>query len=151
MLIMRRGRIQGGSTIHEQLVKLRFGLTSRTFLARLHRGLLALGLNVSESKSAVIIDYLTRVYFGRDFYGLRAAAHGYFGCEIHLLTPAQSFFLVERIALPNLVRTKRICNILSRPAIRNVLGTSHDDIPKIYGLVFGKETERELKAVLEAL
>ena len=80
----------------------------------------------------IINEYLRRAYFGRDFFGLDSAARGYFGLSRMELEIAESFFLVERLAIPNGFRSARLRNILLRPEIQLTLGQQIARLPSIY-------------------
>ncbi len=145
----RRGRLQGASTIPEQLIKLG-GSRSKTLLARSRRAALAALLIATNDRRTVLEAYLRCVYFGRGAYGIRAAARTYFKLPIEHLDAAQAFFLAERIALPNAARPSRIANLIERPGIRLVMRDALTELPVMYGRHFGLQAEYALRRVLSA-
>lgn len=140
----RRGRLQGGSTIPEQLIKMRTNLYGRSVTNRLRRSLAAMLSVANSTKVGLLCEYLETVYFGRDAYGATDAARMYFSKPATALTRAESFFLAERIALPNAVRRGRIRNLLFRDAIRALLWPSLARLPQVYGMTFGPSTEKDV-------
>ena len=116
-----RGGLQGASTITQQLYNVtreEAGLRrSRTMPAKWRQGLWALGHQCRHSKREILATYLDRVYWGRSYHGLDAAARGYCGVTRPALSLAQSFFLVERLATPNRLRPRRIAALLRRRSI----------------------------------
>jgi membrane peptidoglycan carboxypeptidase len=149
MLTRERGRLQGGSAIAEQLIKMRCpALRSRSFLGRGVRAALGICLTLSAKRSHLLRHYLDRVYFGRNFYGSSAASLGYFSVPITEVSAAHSFFLAERIALPNSFRPMRIQNILSRQIVRYVLGAEITSLPGLYGRWFGTVAEGEVQVIV---
>ncbi len=98
---------QGASTITQQLARGAFDLERRTLArggTRYHRKIveifLAMRIEEKYSKEQIIEFYLNRIYFGRGFYGIRAAAMGYFGKEPVDLTVPESACLAALIKNP---------------------------------------------------
>lgn len=148
-LILRSGRRQGGSTIPEQLVKVRAGRAPSVSLgARLWRAVRSVQICASESRSDLLAEYLNRIYFGRQAFGVYAAATTYFGRPAALLTRCESFFLAERIALPNGVRLARVRNLLARGIIRELLGSQLLQLPGIYEDCFGRDAAAGMQLVI---
>ncbi len=54
-----------------------------------------------ESKSDIMERYLNTIYFGRDSYGIQAAAQAYFGVDAAALTREQAAVLAGIIPSPN--------------------------------------------------
>ena len=74
----------GGATLEQQLAKNLYFPHDDGVVSKVQEAELALKLDASYSKNEVLRLYLADVYFGHGFYGLPAAAYGYFG-----VTPAQ--------------------------------------------------------------
>lgn len=149
MGILRSGALQGGSTISEQLVKIRSTFTRRTLFQRAVRMGLSLRLEMNKSKVEVLREYLDSVYLGRNAIGFGAAALRYFGKPLCDLTRAEAFFLAERVALPAGFRPGRIRNILSRPRVRQELGSEIFDLPEVYLQAFSTGSATEMRWVLD--
>jgi membrane peptidoglycan carboxypeptidase len=78
------GQDLGGSTVEMQLAHTLYPAVTEGFWGRVHRVSLALEFDTHYTKAAILSMYLSAVYFGHGYYGIRAASLGYFG-----VTPAQ--------------------------------------------------------------
>ena len=67
-------RVQGASTITQQLVKILFFNAQKTFSRKLKEQLYALIIEQQFSKEQILELYLNHVYFGCGIYGVEAAA-----------------------------------------------------------------------------
>lgn len=76
--LTRKGVVQGGSTITQQLAKNLFLTQERTMKRKIQEALLALWLEKELTKDEILAAYLNRVYMGAGAYGVDAAAHIYF-------------------------------------------------------------------------
>jgi len=100
------GRVtQGGSTITQQLIKVR-DLTPRRSLGRkASEAARALALEAEHSKEEILEAYLDSVYFGHvdgiELYGLGAAAAAFFSKPPSALDLAESALLAAMIQGPN--------------------------------------------------
>ncbi|HWC35532.1 MAG TPA: transglycosylase domain-containing protein [Mycobacteriales bacterium] len=92
---------QGGSTITQQYVKNAYLSPHRTLSRKLKEILIATKLGQTRSKSTILDDYLNTIYFGRDAYGIEAAAKAYFGRDVSQLTVAQGALLATVIRAPS--------------------------------------------------
>jgi len=70
--------VDGGSTITQQLVKLRILGRERTFTRKLREALVAMWVDLHRSKDEILTEYLNSVYLGNSVYGVSAAARLYF-------------------------------------------------------------------------
>ena len=73
------GRLQGGSTITQQLARMSYLSPERTLKRKVQEALLAIWLEHTLSKQEILARYLDRAYFGDGVYGADAAAKHYFG------------------------------------------------------------------------
>ena len=92
--------VSGASTITQQLVKNRFGYP-RTVLGKLQEMATALRLEHTLSKEDILTQYLNRVGFANQTFGIEAAARLYFGKPAQHLSLAESVFLVGLIQAPS--------------------------------------------------
>ena len=106
--------VHGGSTIPEQLVKLRTGVTERSVPARFYRAILALHLCRATTRPEVLREYLSLIYFGQRNHGLHGACAGYFGMPLDSIGEEEARFLVARIARPTRPAQDRSSLLLSR-------------------------------------
>lgn len=92
---------QGGSTITQQLARHAFSLRGRTFDRKLRELFLAQRIESAFTKDEILEHYLNRVYFGCGYWGVGAAARGYFGKDVSGLTAPESAMLCAIIKSPN--------------------------------------------------
>ena len=98
-LVLHRGQItMGGSTITQQLAKLVFLNFDRTYSRKIKEALIATFLEQKYTKEQILEFYLNNVYFANSYYGIEAAAEGYFDKTSDELTISQIAFLC---AIPN--------------------------------------------------
>lgn len=95
------GRDLGGSTIEIQLAHVLYPSVTGGFWGRVRRVSLALEFDTHFTKTAVLSMYLSAVYFGHGFYGIRAASHGYFGVAPAQLDWAQAALLAGIVQAPS--------------------------------------------------
>lgn len=88
------GRIEGGSTITQQLVKLNEGWTdNRTITRKVKELILAVELEREYSKDDILTGYLNIAPYGGQQYGVESAARDYFKTSAKDLTLAQATML----------------------------------------------------------
>jgi membrane peptidoglycan carboxypeptidase len=151
MNLRKRGRKQGGSTIPEQLVKMKSDRNDRTLAGRAGRSLSAIQMVAKTSRRDLLDEYLRKVYLGRDVHGVREGAQFYFSKDPMELTIGESFFLAERIALPNIVRAGRIRNLLQRAQVQSIVCSEFHRLPSIYGACFSDGAEDTIERVVNEL
>jgi membrane carboxypeptidase/penicillin-binding protein len=97
------GRVhQGASTITQQLARQGFGMANQKTLDRKFTEIfLARRIEREFNKQQILELYLNRIYFGRGFYGVNAAALGYFGRPINDVTLEEGAVLAGLIKAPN--------------------------------------------------
>ncbi len=102
VLNLQAGEVtQGASTITQQLARNAFELRERTLERKLVEAFLAARLEERFKKEEILELYFNRIYFGSGFYGIEAAAEGYFGKTTSELTVADSATLCGLIKSPN--------------------------------------------------
>jgi membrane peptidoglycan carboxypeptidase len=92
---------QGGSTITQQYAKNAYLTQQRTFTRKFKEIFIATKLGQSRSKNSIFADYLNTIYFGRDAYGIQAAARAYFDTGVGQLTVSQGALLAAVINAPS--------------------------------------------------
>jgi len=102
----RHGTImQGGSTLTQQLVRLRYLSRERTFTRKVKEAILAIALEAALSKQEILERYLNEIYLGQrgtyEVHGIAAASRLYVGKEPGALRPAEAALLVGLIRSPN--------------------------------------------------
>ncbi len=99
---LRSGRrAQGGSTITQQLARQSFLTPDKTFRRKLKEMLLASQIEHAYGKDEILELYLNKVYFGDGYYGVEAAARGYFARPAAELTLDQAALLAGLIQSPS--------------------------------------------------
>ncbi len=96
----KKGRVQGGSTIEQQLAKHLIGDFSRTLDRKFLEAFVAMRLEHKYSKDEILNYYLNRIYFGKGYFGIEAAAKGYFGKDASDLSLAECATLAGIIRAP---------------------------------------------------
>ncbi len=98
---------QGASTITMQLTRHVYELQGKTIDRKLLEIVLAQRIENEYDKQTILCQYLSRIYFGQNCYGLREAAHFYFGKKISELTLAESALLAGIVRAPSLYNPVR--------------------------------------------
>ena len=93
---------QGASTITQQLARQTYRLFERSLDRKITEAYLAERIELVHAKPQILELYLNRIYFGSGFYGVGAAASGYFGREVKDLTLEESAVIVGLIKNPRL-------------------------------------------------
>ena len=93
-------KVQGASTITQQLVKLLFFDARKTFSRKLKEQLYALLVEQQFSKEQILQTYLNHVYFGSGIYGIEAAAQRFWNISARELTIGQAAVLAGIIRRP---------------------------------------------------
>jgi penicillin-binding protein 1B len=104
---LRAGRVkEGGSTITQQLVKVRLLSPQRTFFRKLREAWLAALVESRYSKERILEAYLNEIYLGQRgpiaIRGVGSASRAYFGKEVHQLTTPEAALIAAIIRGPNI-------------------------------------------------
>jgi membrane peptidoglycan carboxypeptidase len=101
------GNIQGGSTITQQYARLAFDLDGVTYARKAREAALAWKMSHALSKEQILEAYLNAVPFGRQTYGIEAAARAFFGKTANKAAPpeqqltwAETMVLVAMVKQP---------------------------------------------------
>jgi membrane peptidoglycan carboxypeptidase len=92
---------QGGSTLDQQFAKVVYTPGQSGVGAKLTQAGVALKLDANYSKPQILEMYLSSVYFGHGYWGLPAAARGYFGRPPGQLDWAQASMLAGLVQAPS--------------------------------------------------
>ncbi|MBO3085408.1 transglycosylase domain-containing protein [Cellulomonas fengjieae] len=99
---LRGGPTQGGSTLTQQYVERYYvDETTTDYVGKFKETILAIKIAKVESKTEIMQRYLNTIYFGRDSYGIQAAARAYFDVDAKDLTREQAALLAGIIPSPN--------------------------------------------------
>jgi penicillin-binding protein 1A len=148
---------QGGSTIEQQLVRNLYLSPRQTLGRKLEEACLAVQLDRRWSKDRILTAYLNDIYFGREAYGIEAAALTYFGVHAKDLTLEQAALLAglpqapsayDPISRPDAARARRaevlqamlaagdISQARYRRALRSPLGLRPRQVPGLEGQTY---------------
>ena len=87
------GKIEGASTITQQLARSLFLSPERTFQRKIRELILALKMELVLTKEQILEMYLNQIYFGHSAYGVETAALTFFDKPLSELTLPESAFL----------------------------------------------------------
>ena len=99
--LRRGGKVEGASTITQQLARSLFLSSERTFDRKVRELVLAYKMELVSTKEQILETYLNQIYFGQGAYGVAAAAQSYFGKDLSALTVAEAAFLAGLPKSPN--------------------------------------------------
>lgn len=121
-------KVQGASTITQQLVKLLFFDSSKTFSRKIKEQLFALLIEQQCTKEQILEAYLNTVCFGCGIYGVEAASQRFWGKKTQDISIDEAATLAAIVCSPN--RYCPLLNPLSAEKRRNTILT------KMYTLHF---------------
>ena len=84
------GKIEGGSTITQQLVKNALLSSEKTYIRKLRELILSVGVEMNYSKDEILEMYLNEVSYAGTVYGIQEASIHYFGKNVDRLTLAEA-------------------------------------------------------------
>ncbi|MFH8347155.1 transglycosylase domain-containing protein [Streptomyces sp. NPDC018045] len=92
---------QSGSTITQQYVKNYYLGQEQTITRKAKEFFIAIKLDRERSKSEILEGYLNTSYYGRNAYGIQAAAQAYYGKNSDRLTTAEGAYLATLLNAPS--------------------------------------------------
>ncbi|WP_336116343.1 transglycosylase domain-containing protein [Streptomyces sp. PTD9-10] len=95
-----KGR-QSGSTITQQYVKNYYLAQEQTVTRKAKEFFISMKLDRNKSKADILEGYLNTSYFGRNAYGIQAAAQAYYGRDAAELDPARAAYLAALVNAPS--------------------------------------------------
>ncbi|MGQ7379707.1 penicillin-binding protein PBP1A [Streptococcus suis] len=98
------GRLQGGSTLDQQFIKLTYFSTSvqdQNIKRKIQEAWLALQLERRNTKQEILTYYINKVNMSNGNYGMKTAANAFFGKELKDLTLPQLALLAGMPQAPN--------------------------------------------------
>lgn len=96
-----RNKLEGGSTLTQQLVKNALLTPDRTIRRKIQEFILSLGVEARYSKDEILEMYLNQIPYGGTSYGIEAAAETYFGKNAGDLSLAEASLLAGLPAAPS--------------------------------------------------
>jgi len=94
-------RLQGGSTITQQLARNIFLSSNYSYTRKVREAILALAMERKFSKDQILELYLNRVYFGGGAYGIDAASRKFFGHPGDKLNLAEAAIIAGLVKAPS--------------------------------------------------
>jgi len=93
-------RMQGASTITQQLVRLLFFDTKKTFKRKIKEQIYTVLVERQFSKEQILETYLNHVCFGRGVYGVQAASKRFWGKDVSEISLQEAALLAGNIQRP---------------------------------------------------
>jgi penicillin-binding protein 1A len=136
--IMNHRRVEGGSTITQQVVKNFLLSPERSMDRKIKEAILSYMLSKAFTKDQILELYLNQTYLGKGAHGVAAAALAYFNKSVEELTIAESAVLASLPKAPSKYNPEK--NYERATARRNyVISRMYDD---------GYITEEEARAAI---
>ncbi len=133
----------GGSTISQQLVKIKYGVLKNNLLTKFLELFRAVKLELHFSKKEILLAYINNIYLGNKIYGLKKAAEVYF----HKKPPDLS--LIETASLCVMLQSPSRLNILTKTSVveskARVLLKKAFNMGAINGFEYSLSIEKKLR------
>lgn len=94
-------KVQGASTITQQLVRLLFFDAKKTFVRKVKEQIFALLVEFQFTKDQILETYLNHVYFGHGIYGVQAAAQRFWNKNVQDLALDEVAVLAAMVRSPS--------------------------------------------------
>jgi monofunctional biosynthetic peptidoglycan transglycosylase len=136
---------RGGSTITQQLAKNLFLSKDKTLIRKGMEALITMQIERTLSKNEILERYVNVVQFGKELFGVKAAASFYFKKSPSQLDPVESAFLAFLLPSPEAYSKsffKKELTPFAQKRIREILG-------KLYSV--GKISEPEYASAMDSL
>ncbi|MER6131227.1 transglycosylase domain-containing protein [Streptomyces sp. NPDC001815] len=92
---------QGGSTITQQYVKNYYLTQDQTVTRKLKELVISLKVDRQQSKDQILAGYINTSYYGRNAWGIQAAAQAYYRVDADKLSVAQGAYLAALLQAPS--------------------------------------------------
>lgn len=151
---------QGASTITQQLARQTFKLMEKSYKRKILEAFIAQRIEKHYSKPEILEMYLNRIFFGMNFYGVQAAARGYFGKDVKELSIEESATICGLIKSPNNIQPikhpqralKERNYVLDRMAVEGKITVKEAERLKLKPLVTAPQsTDPRLSYVFDAV
>ena len=98
--ILYAGLKEGGSTITQQLAKVMFLTSEKTFTRKIKEAALAVKIEKNLDKKEILELYLNKVYFGHGAYGVEMASRVYFGKSVREINLSEAALIAGLVKAP---------------------------------------------------
>jgi membrane peptidoglycan carboxypeptidase len=95
--------VQSGSTVTQQFVKNTYLNQNQTVSRKLDEIMISLKIGAKLSKQQILQGYLNSNYYGRQAYGIQAAAEAYYHLPVEKLNVSQGAFLTATVNAPSVM------------------------------------------------
>ncbi|MBV2364071.1 transglycosylase domain-containing protein [Streptomonospora nanhaiensis] len=137
--VLTAGAAGGGSTITQQMSRNYYDTLSqeRSYTRKLREILISIKAGQTMHPDEILEKYLNTIYFGRQAYGVQAAAQAYFGKDVSELNDAEGAFIGAIIQQPgnfeNVEGNKAMEDVLRErwDYVRDGLVTMHEENPDL--------------------
>ncbi len=126
---------QGASTITMQLTRNVFELREKTLDRKMLEAVLAQRIEKHYNKATIFTQYVNRIYYGENCYGISRAARYYFGKNVNELN------LAECATLVGLVRAPSLCNPCN--SMENAMGVKRETLARMLELGFISQEQHD--------
>jgi len=138
------GKITGGSTITQQLVKNALLTPEKTLARKLREAILALGVEHKYSKDEILTMYLNEIPYGGTTYGVKQAAKVYFNKNLEQLTISEAALIAGLTKSPTLHSPFGNSPDLAKTRQEDILNLMHKN-----GFITQEQLSRELNRELK--
>lgn len=133
---------QGASTITMQLTRNVFEMQDKTLDRKILEAFVARRIEDKYDKNTILLQYLNRIYFGENCYGVGTAAAYYFGKDVSELS------LAECATLAGLVRGPSIFNPVA--SMSKAMEVKRETLNRMFSLEYITQEQRDA-AIAESL
>ncbi|TDB89752.1 transglycosylase domain-containing protein [Actinomadura sp. 7K534] len=149
-------QLQGGSTITQQMVRNYYGGIGkeRSVTRKLKEIMVALKVDQEKEKDWILEQYLNTIYFGRNAYGVQAAAKAYYDKDVSKLTPAEGAYIAAAIQQPSYFAdptgsARPLAEQRWRAVLHNMVRDGYLTSADAASMEFPKPVEQEITDVLK--
>jgi len=145
--IIAMSKVEGASTITQQLAKNLFLYNDKTWTRKIKEAMAAVYLDKTHTKEQILELYLNEIYFGHGIYGVETASNYFFSKSVEDLSIAESAMLAGLAKAPNgYSPINHPEKALDR---RNIVLQSMEDAGYISTEVRSREQEKTLGLVIQ--
>jgi penicillin-binding protein 1A len=119
--VLRGGKVQGGSTITQQLARSLYLTARKSMIRKIREALTACQLESCYTKRDILELYLNQVYLGGGAWGVAAASEQYFSKHVKDLDLNECAMLAGIIQLPERYRPDKPANLKKAVVRRNTV------------------------------
>lgn len=142
---LQSSSVQGGSTISQQLVKLRMLTPERSYKRKIQEAYMTMSLEKEYNKDQILESYMNTILLGGSNYGVQVAAKDYFGKDVQDLTIREAAMLAGITQSPNKFNPRTNYYVNKTPNIVN----DRTDLVLRAMYAAGRITEEQFNSAME--